>query len=137
MVAGMTYFVGAQQTSGPLELTVIEHFTEMDQVHVHSKRSIDLVNLAHPRLLAKHLVASSEVLKNRAHRLFYVLPPFGTIIPLDDIFSLDVFFVWFRRNVHNVYAVVLNRTTSDFEKVSRINHMWSAYTYTLYIIKAY
>lgn len=99
-----------------LELTVIEYFADMDTVHVHCRRQIKPV---HPRLLAKHLIASSETLQNRAHRMYYMIPPFGTVMPLDDIISFEVFFEWFRRNAITIYAVVANRTTFNFKKVSR------------------
>lgn len=106
-------------TLEPLELTVIEHFTDMGIVHVHSKQKINTDQM-HPRLLAKRLLSSSEILKSRAHRLYYVLPLSGTAIPLHSAISFDVFFEWLPRNVKNIYAVVVNLTTPDCKKVSNL-----------------
>lgn len=114
-----TYFRTNMQKFGPLELTVIEHFTDMSIVHVHCKQKIH-TNLIHPRLLPTHLINNSEVLKNRAHRLYYVVPPLETVMSLHNAISCDVFFEHFLRNVNNVYAVILNHTTSDCKKVSNL-----------------
>lgn len=100
-----------------LKLTVIEYFADMDVVHVHYAEKI-CPNLDYPGALAKHLVASAEVLQNRPHRLFYVVPPFGTVMPLNDIISFKVFFEWINRNVNQVYAVIINSTTTDLIKAS-------------------
>lgn len=107
---------------GLLELTVIEYLSDINTIHVHCKQKINLNDLAHRRLFFKHLIAYSGVLKNKAHRLYYVVPSsFCTIISLDDnIISIEVFFEWFYRNVNNLYAVIMNHTTSDYEKVSCI-----------------
>lgn len=107
------------QNLGPLELTVIEHFTDMNIVHVHCKQQIH-TNLIHPRLLPTHLINNSEMLKNRAHRLYYVIPPLGIVMSLHDEISFDVFFEHFLRNVNSIYAVVVNHTTSDYKKVSNL-----------------
>lgn len=112
----------ALQQSDPLELTILEYLTDVDTVRVHCKEQIDL-NGVHPGLLAKHLVANSETLKHKTHRLYYVVPvpePSGTIMLLDNIISMEVFFEWFRRNVNDIFAVIVNDTTSDYEKVSYI-----------------
>lgn len=102
-----------------LNLTVLEHFSEMDLVHVHCKQQINLNRLPHIRSLGKLLVSSSEILKNRTHRLYYVLPRFDMILPLDDNISYDVFYDWLLyKSVNNVYAVIENLTTTDFKKVS-------------------
>lgn len=110
-------YVGTNRATGSVQLTVLEYFADMSYVHVPCKQQIDL-DLDHTRLFIKHLVASSEVLKNRKHRLYYLVPPFGTIMSIDDIVSVEVFFEWFYRNVNNVYAVIENSTTSDFKKVN-------------------
>ncbi|XP_025190374.1 uncharacterized protein LOC112590970 [Melanaphis sacchari] len=104
---------------GLLDLTVLEHFTDMNLVHVHCKQQINLCGIPHIRSLGKLLIASSEILNNRAHRLYYVLSRFDNmILPLDDNIAFDVFLDWFLyRNVNNVYAVVENLTTTDFKKV--------------------
>lgn len=115
----MTYFRTNLQKLGPLELTVIEHFTDMGVVHVHCKKQIH-ADLIHPRLLPAHLIDNTEVLKNRAHRLYYVIPPHGTVISLHNAISFDVFFEWFLKNVNIIYAVVVNHTTSDCKKVSSL-----------------
>ncbi|XP_015363937.1 PREDICTED: general transcription factor II-I repeat domain-containing protein 2A-like [Diuraphis noxia] len=101
-----------------LNLTVLEHFSEMDLVHVHSKQQINLNCLRHIRSLGKLLVAKSEILKNRSHRLYYVLPRFGMVLPLDDSISYDVFYDWLLyKSVNNLFAVIENLTTTDFKKV--------------------
>ncbi|XP_022166345.1 uncharacterized protein LOC111030919 [Myzus persicae] len=102
-----------------LNLTILEHFSDMDLVHVHCKQQLINLNcLPHIRSLGKLLVARSEILKNRTHRLYYVLPRFGMILPLDDNISYDVFYDWLHyKNVNNVYAVIENLTTTDFKKV--------------------
>lgn len=112
-------YVGTHQAMGSVKLTVLEYFADMNYVHVPCKQIIDL-NLDHTRLFVKHLVACSEILKNRKHRLYYMVPPFGTIMSLDDIVSVEVFFEWFYRNVNDVYAVIENSTTFDFKKVNTI-----------------
>lgn len=109
------------QESELLNLTVLEHFSEMDLVHVHSKHQINLNCLPHVRSLGKLLVDSSEILKNRSHRLYYVLPRFGMVLPLDDSISYDVFYDWLLyKSVNNVYAVIENLTTTNFKKVSNL-----------------
>lgn len=115
----MTYFETNFQKLQPLELTVIEHFTDMNIVHVHCKQKIH-TNLKHPRLLPKHLLNNIEVLKNRTHRLYYVVPPLGAVMSLQDAISFDVFFEFFLRNVNNIYAVIVNLTTFDCKKVSSL-----------------
>lgn len=105
---------------GFLNLTVLEHFTDMDLVHVHCKQQINLSGIHHIRSLGKLLVAHSEILKNRSHRLYYVLPRFNNmILLLDDNIAFDVFLDWFfYKSVNNVYAVVENLTTTNLKKVS-------------------
>ncbi|CAH1733038.1 unnamed protein product [Aphis gossypii] len=91
----------------------------MDLVHVHCKQQINLCGIHHIRSLGKLLVAQSEILKNRSHRLYYVLHKFNNmILPLDDNIAFDVFLDWFLyKSVNNVYAVVENLTTTNFKKV--------------------
>lgn len=105
---------------GFLNLTVLEHFTDMELVHVHCKETINLCGIHHIRSLGKLLVARSKILNNRSHRLYYVLPRFNNmILPLDDNIAFDVFLDWiFNKSVKNVYAVVENLTTTDFKIVS-------------------
>lgn len=112
--------IGPRRKFGLLQLTVIEYFSDMDIIHVHCKLQMNLENLAHPRLLVKHLIANYPVLRHKAHRLYYVVQPFCTIISLDDsIVSIEVFLEWFHRNVCNVYAVIVDPTTpSEPKKVS-------------------
>lgn len=100
-----------------LKLTVLEYFADMDVVHVHCVQQI-CPDLNYPEALTKHLVYRTEVLQNRPNRLFYVVPPFGTVMPLNDIISFKVFYEWLNRNVHQIYAVILNSTTPDLKKVS-------------------
>lgn len=110
------------RTSDPLELTVLEYRADTDTVHVHCQEQID-PNVAHPGLLAKHLVANSNILKHKTYRLYYVVPvpaPSGTIMHLDGVVSMEVFFEWFRRHVNAIFAVIVNDVTSDPEKVSYI-----------------
>jgi len=114
--------VWSLRKSDPLELTVLEYRADMDTVHVHCREQID-PDVAHPGLLAKHLVANSKILKHKTHRLYYVVPvpaPSGTIMLLDGVVSMEVFFEWFRRNVNAVFAVIVNDVTSDPKKVSYI-----------------
>jgi len=105
---------------GFLKLTVLEHFTDMELVHVHCKEPINLCGIHHIRSLGKLLVARSKILNNRSHRLYYVLPRFNNmILSLDDNIAFDVFLDWiFNKSVKNVYAVVENLTTTDFKIVS-------------------
>ncbi|XP_026819287.1 uncharacterized protein LOC113557948 [Rhopalosiphum maidis] len=104
--------------NGLLNMTVLEHFTDMDLVHVHCKQEINLCGIPHIRSLGKLLVSNSEVLKNRPHRLYYALPRFTMVLPLDDNIAFDVFLDWFLyKNVNNVYAVVENLTTTDCKQV--------------------
>lgn len=102
-----------------LELTVLEYFDDSGIVHQHCTQQIDLTGLIHPRLLAKHILANSEVLQNKRHRLYYVVPLHTRIvISLDDFVAFEVFFEWFRRNINYVYAVIGNGTIVDLKKVS-------------------
>lgn len=118
MVQIVVLYIGTRYKSNMLKLTVLEYFHDMEIVHVHCVRQI-CPNLDYPGALAKHLVTNTEVLQNRPHQLFYVVPPFSTVMPLNDIVSFKVFFGWFNRNVNQIYAVITNRsTTSDLKKVS-------------------
>lgn len=108
----------SEPSSPPLELTVLEY--EAGTVHVRLKERID-ASLVQPGSLADHLAANSGTSGRVC--LYYVVPvpvPFGTVMPIDDAVSAAVFFEWFRRNVTDVFAVVVNDATSDFEKVRRI-----------------
>lgn len=112
--------IGTHRKFGSLELTVFEYFVDMDTVHVHCKRQINMENVTrYPRSFVKHLVANAGMLENKPHSLYYeVPPPFRTIMSLDDnSISIQTFLEWFHRNVNNVYAVIANSATSDFEKV--------------------
>jgi hypothetical protein len=99
-----------------LKLTVLEYFADMDLVHVHCEQQI-CPDLDLPEALTKHL-SSTKVLQNRPNRLFYVVPPFGIVMPINDIISFKVLFEWLKKNVHQIYAVIMNSTTPDLKKVS-------------------
>lgn len=114
----MSHYIETYRKHKHLVLTVLEYFADADIVHEHCQQQLDLTGLDHPRDLAKRLLSSSEVLRNRTHRLYYVVPlRSGMVMPLDDYIAYDVFFEWFRRHVGHVYAVIVNGTTKDYEKV--------------------
>ncbi|XP_025422898.1 uncharacterized protein LOC112692431 [Sipha flava] len=101
-----------------LKLTVLEYFADMDLVHVHCEQQI-CPDLDLPEALTKHL-SSTKVLQNRPNRLFYVVPPFGIVMPINDIISFKVLFEWLKKNVHQIYAVIMNSTTPDLKKVVKL-----------------
>lgn len=108
--------------SESIALTVLERFADTDAVHVHGRERQPVPRPARPGLLASRLTASSESLKNREHRLYHVVPPSVTAMPLDDVVSFTAFFAWLDYGggaaANDVYAVIANGATTDFRGVS-------------------